>query len=418
MPEKKNRILILADDLTGALDSGVQLSSRGTRTVVLPDSRAAFQDGEDACDAVIVDTESRHIAPQEAARIVTEMVQKAQGRGISYIYKKTDSGLRGNVGVELAAACSAAGRKQIHYVPAYPDADRKTRDGIQYVNGRPLAESIFAKDPIEPMTKSRVDEILREQTDMEVHLIPLEALRRNPLLAGQNGILVYDAETNEDLKVIAEILHGLDELHLTAGCAGFLEYSAMDIPKGKLPELPDLPKKLLVVSGSQNAVTRQQLLEAQKCRAVREHVPVARILRGTWTQAEQAAFAACMLRQLKTSGIGIIDTFAETPEPLSDGHSGNPNAAGTIAREMGNLLRVLYDSSQDVTFMIIGGDTLQEFIRALQIQRLYPIAQIDTGVVLAEFHYGGRTRYIITKSGAFGPEDLVIRLHRWLDDRQ
>lgn len=33
-----------------------------------------------------------------------------------------------------------------------------------------------------------------------------------------------------------------------------------------------------------------------------------------------------------------------------------------------------------------------------------------SGIVLARFTYQGRTRYVITKSGGFGQEDLLVEL--------
>ena len=57
------RIAVIADDLTGAADTGVQLARAGHRTAV------AFR-GEPApadVDAVVADTDSRGLAAAEAA---------------------------------------------------------------------------------------------------------------------------------------------------------------------------------------------------------------------------------------------------------------------------------------------------------------------------------------------------------------
>ena len=188
MEQAVNRLLILADDLTGALDSGVQLTLKGEHVVILTDRDVEFPE-DDSVDVIVVDTETRHVTGEVAANIIKALIHKAQDRGIKRIYKKTDSGLRGNVGAELAAVLEASGAKHLNFIPAYPATGRMTVNGVQYVNGKPLAESIFAKDPINPITVSRIDELIHFGSD--VHVVSGNSSEKR-------GIVVYDAETNTD----------------------------------------------------------------------------------------------------------------------------------------------------------------------------------------------------------------------------
>ena len=43
-------------------------------------------------------------------------------------------------------------------------------------------------------------------------------------------------------------------------------------------------------------------------------------------------------------------------------------------------------------------------------KELTPICELEKGVVLASFTYNGCTRHIITKSGGFGQENLLMEL--------
>ncbi|MGN1023123.1 MAG: four-carbon acid sugar kinase family protein [Lachnospiraceae bacterium] len=414
MPNLRDKILILADDMTGALDSGVQLVGRGLSAVVLPDWHAALSDEEEDCSVVAVNTESRHLPAQEAAAIVEQLVRHAVHCGASRIYKKTDSGLRGNVGAEIAAALQYAGRERIHFIPAYPAAGRTTRNGVQYVSGVPLAQSIFARDPIEPMTESEVAKILQRQTDVPVHVIR----KTEPAdVRSLQGILLYDAQTDEDLKDIASRLKAEGELFLTAGCAGFLEYMPFTAKARTKTRLPELPKELLVVSGSKNAVTGQQLDAAEQAGAARRHVPVEQILAGTWSKEAQRAFLEDAGRAFAGHSVGILDTLSEVDfsrlPPMDSGQAGQVIAAG-----MGTLLSRCTELLPGRTLMVIGGDTLQGLIRARSIQKLYPVAELDTGVVLGSFVSGGRKQYVITKSGAFGERDQIKTLQQKLSDLQ
>src|ERR671921_1076928 len=99
-------IAIVADDLTGAADTGVQFVRAGYRTAVV------FH-GEEAptadVDAVSFDTDSRTMPAGFAAKRVVGVARAV--RGARVVYKKLDSTLRGNVAAELAAAFGAAGRR-------------------------------------------------------------------------------------------------------------------------------------------------------------------------------------------------------------------------------------------------------------------------------------------------------------------
>ena len=91
------KLLIVADDFTGALDSGVQFASCGADTKVIIDPDYDFG-RSDKNDVLVFDSETRHVKPNDAYRIVHDFVKRANDFGIPYIYKKTDSGLRGNKG--------------------------------------------------------------------------------------------------------------------------------------------------------------------------------------------------------------------------------------------------------------------------------------------------------------------------------
>ena len=142
-------LLIIADDFTGALDTGVQFAAYGAATRVMVKDQVDFA----SCDAqvLVVDTETRHLPPEKAYQIVEELTRAACRAGIRYIYKKTDSALRGNIGAELAAVLQASNNRQLPFLPAFPQNGRTTRDGIHYVDGVPVTESPFGVGPFEPV---------------------------------------------------------------------------------------------------------------------------------------------------------------------------------------------------------------------------------------------------------------------------
>lgn len=91
------KILIIADDFTGALDTGVKFSSAGARTKVIMDVEMEFTTETEA-EALVLCAPTRHLPAQEAYRMIRRITERATAAGIGCILKKTDSALRGNIG--------------------------------------------------------------------------------------------------------------------------------------------------------------------------------------------------------------------------------------------------------------------------------------------------------------------------------
>jgi D-threonate/D-erythronate kinase len=120
------QVAIIADDLTGAADTGVQLARAGYRTAVA--FRGAPIPPADDLDAVALDTDSRAMPAGFAAKRVMEAAHAV--RNTPFIYKKLDSTLRGPIAVELSAALGVSGRDRAVVAPAFPAAGRTTVEGV------------------------------------------------------------------------------------------------------------------------------------------------------------------------------------------------------------------------------------------------------------------------------------------------
>ena len=163
-------LLILADDFTGALDTGVQFAACGIPTRVVVGEQVDFAANDAA--VLVVDTETRHLPAAEAYAVIAKLTREAMSAGVFSIYKKTDSALRGNIGAELSALLKTSGERQLPFLPAFPQIDRVTRDGVHYISGVPVTESPFGIDPFEPVRHARVTELIGEQTDVPAHSFP------------------------------------------------------------------------------------------------------------------------------------------------------------------------------------------------------------------------------------------------------
>lgn len=412
-------LLIIADDFTGALDTGVQFAARGIKTRVVVGADAALT--HQNADVLVVDTETRHLPAAQAYAAVEGLVQRAKYAGFAYLYKKTDSALRGNVGAELAALLSASGSRQLAFLPAFPQMNRVTKNGVQYIDGVPVTESPFGVDPFEPVRHAAVTDLLAEQTDLPAASFP--ALAADGSVPAEDGILVFDAATVDELRSTGRALLNNGGLRVLAGCAGF---------GAVLPELlglggadvtcPALDPRLLVICGSVNAITLAQLDKAEQAGFTRLRLtPHQKLMPDYWRSADGRMTLDHIEETLAAHPYNIIETNDEGGnEPTATA----ADALGLTREEMrvriasgvGQLVGELFASPAVGTLLLTGGDTLLQCMNSVGVHELEPICEMEHGVVLARFGCGGTTRYVITKSGGFGQADLLTALAKRIAD--
>ncbi len=389
------QLLIIADDFTGALDAGVQFSSLGAKTLVVTENDYDIKKAEDL-QVLIFDAETRHISPEAAYKTVYDIVLRAKNNNIPYIYKKTDSGLRGNIGSELAGAMDALGLEEMSFIPAFPAMRRVTRNGIHYIDGVPVAESMFGKDPFEPVKFSDVREIIASQTD-------------------KKGIHVYDAETDSEMIEIAGHL-GHKGLKLTAGCAGFAGVLAHFLGyHGKSSEVPEMPEKLFMICGSVNPVTRSQVEYARDNGFKYVSLSVKEKLNPSWPGSPECINTAEKWLSEISGHNSILDAnnpneISKTNEYISQ-HNLTPDEVRlNISRSVTGAAKAIIDGGLDARLICVGGDTLLALMQAVGVHELVPMFEVEKGVVLTSFTYNAKSYYIMTKSGGFGEKELLVKL--------
>ena len=148
-------IAILADDFSGAAELAGIASARGFKAEL----QTVFDPSSEA-EVIAVDTDTRLKSAAEAARIVGEVAREIATAKPAWIYKKTDSVLRGHVRVEIEAILSATGQSDCLFIPANPSKGRVVRGGRYFVNDVLLEQTVFAKDPDFPRRSSVVRELL------------------------------------------------------------------------------------------------------------------------------------------------------------------------------------------------------------------------------------------------------------------
>ena len=94
-------IYVIADDLTGANDTGVQFTKKGYSTIVSVLDEQSTIIIPDNLDVFVMDTETRELESKTARKILKSILEKININNKDVVYKKVDSTLRGNMGDEI-----------------------------------------------------------------------------------------------------------------------------------------------------------------------------------------------------------------------------------------------------------------------------------------------------------------------------
>ena len=121
-------IRLLADDLTGALDSAAEFVGLAGHQPFLAFWHGALPSTLPMHAAI--DSGTRELGTAAATTAVTKLASALVGSRIAY--KKIDSLIRGPTIPEVAACFRALGWERAILAPAFPHQGRATRGGVQH----------------------------------------------------------------------------------------------------------------------------------------------------------------------------------------------------------------------------------------------------------------------------------------------
>lgn len=124
------QIALIADDLTGALDSAAPFAARGLRTQVALSPEAIDAIDLAGLDVLAVTTNSREIDETGAIRAVESAALRLRALQPRIVFKKIDSRLKGHVSAETLQCALHLERPNWLAAPAIPAFGRITRKGF------------------------------------------------------------------------------------------------------------------------------------------------------------------------------------------------------------------------------------------------------------------------------------------------
>lgn len=407
------RILVLADDLTGAADCGLACAGCGLSTVV------ALDDCRD-CDADVlaIDANTRAGEPHEAAAAMERLIRAHAPGGDVSIYKKIDSTLRGNVAAEVKAVLAArrslmgeSSRAVAVLAPAFPAAGRTTVGGRLLVKGTPLHETDLwryeRKSPPQSLAA------MMGESGLRCALVELAAIRGNRLretmsgLAREADVLACDAETDEDLRAIADASMALGRGTVWVGSAGLachLPQAAGLKREAARHPAPLLPGPMLFVVGSGSSVSRRQARFLESRPDVISVRIAPGVLRGGEDLPEWRAHRAALERAF-SAGVDVLMSVGaeESAEPEKD-----PllvAALGEMVRPFSNAVGAL---------VITGGETARSVFRAWGIRAMRVEGEVEPGLPYSTAAGWRRQLPVLTKAGGFGTPETLLHCREFL----
>jgi uncharacterized protein YgbK (DUF1537 family) len=413
---------IVADDLTGANDTGVQFAKIGLQTLVLWDTKEV-ENVSRTLEVIVVDTESRRSPKEEAYTKASSAANVLKKAGANLFYKKIDSTLRGNIGAELDGILDALGASIAIVSPAYPKNRRVTVGGHQLVGGIPVERTETARDPTAPITKSHIPTLIGEQSRRRVDHVSLtivmqglEAIQAKIQEEQERGvsIIVIDAASEDDLRAIAQAASALKETPLLCGSAGLAE------------EIPNafhlLPKRrgVLVLAGTLSGVTSHQIDVLEKAMDT-EVVTIDSSLMfgGEENRRIEVAKTQDLAKKALDKGKNVVVRSAKSNQETEDMKKFGTYPKGKdLSQDVLSTFRDVASAivDRDLAGLILtGGDTAMSVINGLGAIGIHILGEVEAGVPAVTIA-GGRWDglRVITKAGAFGDDLTLMRAVQYL----
>ena len=395
---------IVADDLTGAMDSSGYFASLGFSTVVVLDP-----DFSDDAAVLVITTNSRAEAPEVARERVRQAMRGMAGR---VVYKKIDSTLRGNIGEELLVAVEAMASEKAVVAPAFPAVGRTTAGGILLVNGVPVAETQFARDPISPVKESSIPRLLERSMRRPVGCVSIEEIEAGPEALKQTishkpeDVVVCDVVAPSHLSTIARAAALAQGRWLLCGSGGLAREMHLILDEAlKVNKSPSKNKKVgsaLVVVGTRNQVAASQLLKAHDELSIpvldleTEKLDARQIPSGRLNNVLKEAGELAD----KGKGLAISSAFSQYIPALKQ----------AMPRIMAEMVAGILTSHGFAGLFLSGGDIALEVCRRLQASAIQVNGEVEPGVPAGEL-IGGQFpgMRIVTKAGGFGTEAAMVK---------
>jgi uncharacterized protein YgbK (DUF1537 family) len=375
------RILVIADDFTGAAEIGGIATAFGLSAHI-----ACGHLPRTSSDALIVDTDTRHLPSGEAVGRLRSLLKSVQPGDFDFIYKKTDSVLRGCVAPELKAVVDSLEFTRSHLIPQNPSRGRTIEHGKYFIDGVELDRTSFAGDPEFPARTAYVRDLLDPQNAFGVHVLATNES------AWENGIAIGEGSRATDIDRWASLL--TDDT-LPAGGADFFT-AILRRQNHRFRELPPAvvgTNGALFICGSASSESRRVIDGLSRTCLM----PRTLFDAGAADEVALEDWRRAVRNELQRGGRAIVAV----------GHAAVPDRAAHVRRMLGEVAARVMRSCLVSSLFIEGGATAAAVIQQLGWLDLAVVGQLSAGVgVLRPMCEPGQL--LVVKPGSYSwPANLL-----------
>ena len=422
--------VIIADDLTGANDTALQFFKKGCCAKILIDLN---QDFSESCDVDVwsISTESRNVDNQTAVERVVKVSEILKSSlNTDNFYKKIDSTLRGNTGLEIVALLETLNKDVAIIAPAYVDEGRTTVGGYQLLNGIPIERTQCALDPKAPIYDSFIPDILKKDLNSQlfdlIDVIGFNTvvkgagpitLKINELVQKGKKILIVDAMSNTDLEQIALAISKSSYNILPCGSAGLADAISNVCKKdeeNRITTITNLPR--LFISGSATQLTLNQIekLKEEKNNIHFIDLTTKDIIDGINNELIEN------ISEKLTQGQDVVVHSSYITKEIADDFGQNQLIDAGIAKDefpsqiSDFLANLTYEINvkNDFILVMLGGET--SFKCAIKINSGY-FEILDAILPAIPLCIDANGKIIVTKSGNFGTNRTLVDILNYFD---
>lgn len=413
------RILMLADDLSGAADCGMACVNAGLKVVVT----LGAPSGPMTTDVVAIDADTRGLGASAAAERMRQLVQRyARDPGL-LLFKKIDSTLRGHLGQELATVLEArrvvVPRSVAIMAPAFPAYGRTTVEGKHYVHGKPLHETAVWETE-DTLRESYIPDMLYGSglrcASLNLALVRGSRKRFDRAVADsadRADVIVCDAATDDDLRAIAAAAARLQGRAVWVGSAGL----AHELPGAiglalseadAVAQLPETAGSTLFVVGSTSRTTSQQVAELLSASDICVIVVPPEVLLEGAEGAKWAGFTSRLVEAVKLERDMILMCSNDTKVEVIDRQR--------LSQSLGEMSETL--RGKVGALVLSGGETARKVLDRWGVMNLQIYGELERGVSISSTVVDAtRPVTVITKAGDFGQRNTFRHCQEWLSKR-
>lgn len=378
-------IAVIADDFTGAAEIGGIGLRNGLDVVIETRDIQPIN-----ADLLVYAADTRSLKPQEASFRIAEITRQLLELHPDFIYKKIDSVLRGNVISELLSQMKSSGKRRSVVIAANPVFKRIIREGRYYIDEIPLNETNFASDPEFPVSSSLIKEIVGDKTI-------ISGLKPGDIIPPE-GIIIGDAAGYDDL---TDWAISINENTLPAGASGFFDVllKKQRLYKDKsLHQVIPFGEKALYILGSTFPKDYDLLKKIEQNGHYLSNMPEEIYFNQKFNPGLLENWAKEIVKGIKEHK-KVVASVIHTP-------STERGIGNRIKENLGKLIKIISDKIELNELIIEGGSTTSVILECLNIKKLIPRQELDTGVIRMQTE--NRPDFCLTtKPGSYLWPDIV-----------